>query len=156
MDKTARIWDTETGELEHILGGHRGARITSASFSPDGRLVVTTDTDHNSRVWIAETGERLWLLGQANAVNGAAFSSDGRWLATAAGTAGVWEMSDGHALYRLRPLPTLLTSVAFSHNGWRIVTGGEDGSVATYDCQLCGHVGQLVALAHTRLARLRR
>jgi WD40 repeat protein len=156
LDKTARIWDTETGELEHVLGGHRGARITSASFSPDGRLVVTTDTDHNSRVWIAETGERLWLLSQANAVNAAAFSSDGRWLATAAGTAGVWELGNGHPLFKLRPPPTLLTAVAFSPSGWRIVTGGEDGSVATYDCQLCGRVGQLVALAHTRLARLHR
>jgi WD40 repeat protein len=157
LDRTARTWDTETGELEHILRGHRGARITSASFSPDGRLVVTTDTDHNSRVWIAETGERLLLLGQANAVNGAAFSADGRWLVTAAGTAGVWQMSDGHPLFKLRSEDlTLLTDVAVSPTGWRIVTGGTDGSVGTYDCQLCGRVGQLVALAHTRLSRLRR
>jgi WD40 repeat protein len=156
MDKTARIWDTGAGASEHVLSGHRGRFITSVSFSPDGRLVVTTDTDHNSRVWIAETGERVWLLGQANAINGAAFSADSRWLVTAAGTAGVWQMSDGRPLFKLRPTPTLLTAVAVSPTGGRIVTGGSDGSVGRYDCQLCGRVGQLVGLAQTRLARLRR
>jgi hypothetical protein len=66
-------------------------------------------------------------------------------------------MSDGHSLFKLRSKHlTLLTAVAVSPTGWRIVTGGSDGSVGTYDCQLCGRVGQLVALAHTRLARLRR
>jgi WD40 repeat protein len=154
-DKTARIWDTAAGTLLHTLSGHR-AQITSASFSPDGRLVVTTSFDHDSLVWVAATGRQLWRLRQAAVVNGADFSADSRWLVTAGPSGGVWKMSNGSNLYLLRPREPLLTAVEFSPAGWRIVTGGIDGSVRTYSCQLCGGVEQLVVLARARLAHLRR
>jgi WD40 repeat protein len=146
-----------TGVLEHVLRVHRGRLITSASFSPDDRLVVTTGSDHDSHVWSVATGKELFPpLGQDATVNGAAFSADSRWLVTAAPNAGVWEMSNGRRLLTLRPGKSFLTAVAFSPAGWRIVTGGSDGSVRTYDCQLCAGAPQLVALAQARLARLRR
>ena len=37
-----------------------------------------------------------------------------------------------------------------------IVTGGEDGTVRTYGCQLCGRLDELVELAERRLAATRR
>ncbi len=157
LDKTARIWDTATGAPGPVLRGHHGRLITSASFSPDSRLVVTTSSDNDSRVWLASSGKQLFPpLAQAADVNGASFSADNRWLVTAGPTAGVWEMSNGRNLFLLRPLEPLLTAVAFSPAGWHIATGGSDGSVRTYDCQLCAGDRQLVALAQTRLARLRR
>jgi WD40 repeat protein len=67
----------------------------------------------------------------------------------------VWDMSNGRNLFLLRPGQAPLSAVAFSPVGWRIVTGGVDGRVQMYDCRLCGDAPQLVALAHTRLARLR-
>jgi WD40 repeat protein len=140
-----------------VLRGHHGRLITSASFSPDSRLVVTTSSDNDSRVWVASSGKQLFHpLAQAADVNGASFSADNRWLVTAGPTAGVWEMRNGHNLFLLRPREPLLTAVAFSPAGWRIATGGSDGSVRTYDCQLCAGDRQLVALARARLARLRR
>jgi WD40 repeat protein len=157
LDKTARIWDTATGAPGPVLRGHHGRLITSASFSPDSRLVVTTSSDNDSRVWVASSGKQLFHpLAQAADVNGASFSADNRWLVTAGPTAGVWEMRNGHNLFLLRPREPLLTAVAFSPAGWRIATGGSDGSVRTYDCQLCAGDRQLVALARARLARLRR
>jgi WD40 repeat protein len=157
LDKTARIWDTATGAPGPVLRGHHGRLITSASFSPDSRLVVTTSSDNDSRVWLASSGKQLFHpLAQAADVNGASFSADNRWLVTAGPTAGVWEMSNGRNLFLLRPREPLLTAVAFSPAGWRIATGGSDGSVRTYDCRLCAGDRQLVALAQARLARLRR
>jgi WD40 repeat protein len=156
MDRTARLWDTAAGTPEHVLRGHHGRFITSASFSPDNRLVATTGSDHDSRVWIAESGKQPFPpLGQDATVFGAAFSADSRWLVTAAPQAGVWETSNGRRLLTLRPGKSFLTAVALSPQGWRIVTGTADGSVGTYDCQLCAGVRQLVALARARLARLR-
>jgi hypothetical protein len=57
---------------------------------------------------------------------------------------------------RLKPREPSLSAVAFSPKGWRIVTGGIDGSIRTYDCRLCGRDRQLVAIARARLARLHR
>ena len=101
-DRTARIWNTATGALEHELRGH-GRTITSASFSPDGRLVVTTGSDHKSHVWLAESGKQLKPLMQGAIVTGASFSADSRWLVTAAPYAGVWETSTGRNLFLLKP-----------------------------------------------------
>lgn len=39
-DGDARIWDAESGEPLHVLRGHFGT-VNDASFSPDGRWVVT-------------------------------------------------------------------------------------------------------------------
>ena len=49
----------------------------------------------------------------------------------------------------------ILTSIAFSPTGWRIATGGESGTVRTYDCRVCGEVDELVALAQRRIEQLR-
>lgn len=152
-DKTARIWNAESGALERELGGHL-AGLTSVSFSPDGRLVATTSLDHDTRIWVVKTGQLRWVLRQAATVGGASFSADGRWLATASQSAGVWDMRSGRELVRLRPRDRLVTAVAFSGSGWRIAAGGLDGTVETYECRLCAGADELVALARARLARL--
>ena len=157
-DGIARIWDTGTGELEHALRGHAN-RLTSASFSPAGRLVVTTSLDGESRVWMAETGRQAFPpLRQAGAVSGAAFSADGRWLVTAGPTASVWGTRNGRVLFQLKPRESAaaMTAVAFSPSGWHIAAAVRDGTVRTYDCELCRPVDDLVALARARLARLQR
>jgi WD40 repeat protein len=155
LDKTARIWNAETGAAEHVLRGHGGA-LTSASFNPNSRLVVTAGLGPFLGFLVSKSGERLWQLPQAAIVNGASFSADSRWLVSAGPTAGVWEMNNGANLYLLRPRENLLTAVAFSPSGWRIATGGFDGSVRTYDCRLCGRAPLLAALAQKRLERLTR
>src|SRR5579862_9833171 len=43
-DKTARVWNTSTGELLHTLTGHDDA-VFAAPFSPDGRVIATVSAD---------------------------------------------------------------------------------------------------------------
>ena len=49
-----------------------------------------------------------------------------------------------------------MTAVAFDPSGRIIVTGGADGTVRTYRCDLCGGVDELVELADRHLAGTRR
>jgi WD40 repeat protein len=42
-DRTARLWDVESGKQIDVLGGHGVVR--SAAFSPDERRVVTASKD---------------------------------------------------------------------------------------------------------------
>lgn len=49
-DKTARVWDTEKGELQTRLSGHT-AGIKHAEFNTSGDKVVTASTDKTVRLW---------------------------------------------------------------------------------------------------------
>ena len=57
-DRTAKIWNSTTGECLLLLAGHVGAG-NSAAFSTDGALVVTASANRTAKVWDAATGECL-------------------------------------------------------------------------------------------------
>src|SRR5262249_11607474 len=50
-DRTAKIWDATNGKELLTLKGHTAA--VRASFSPDGRRIVTASWDHTAKVWEA-------------------------------------------------------------------------------------------------------
>ena len=60
-DKTAKIWDAESGEKLLTLTGHTST-VSAAAFSPDGKKVVTGSTDSTARIWDAESGKLLHTL----------------------------------------------------------------------------------------------
>ena len=134
-DKTARIWDAETGREILQLQGHTD-RVWSAAFSLDGKRVVTASHDKTARVWDAETGKQLLMLsGHLDRVNSAAFSPDGRQIVTASydKTARVWDAQTGRQVLELNGHTELLTGAAFSPDGRRIVTSSHDKSARIWD-----------------------
>jgi len=60
-DKTARLWDANTGKQLAVLGHHKSA-VEYAKFSPDGKQVVTSTKNKMGRVWDANTGQQTALL----------------------------------------------------------------------------------------------
>jgi WD40 repeat protein len=81
-DKTARVWETDTGKPVGPPLQHQNF-VNSAAFSPDGRRVVTASSDNTARVWETDTGKPVGApLQHQNAVNSAAFSPDGRRVVT--------------------------------------------------------------------------
>jgi hypothetical protein len=101
-DGAVQLWDSESGRRLAPIGGHLGG-IKSIAFSPDSRLLVTAGgglgvgntnrTDSLAKVWDLENGRELLTLEHSNQVFCAAFSLDGRRVATGdgAGTVKVWE-----------------------------------------------------------------
>jgi WD40 repeat protein len=151
------LWDARSGALAHVLRGHRAA-LTSISFSPDGRLLVTGSVDFEARIWSVATGRTLHrLIAHFAAVDDATFSQDGRWIVTAGpSTAGLWPTQTGRLLLYLygHSFAGHLTSASFSPDGSRVLTSSADGTVRFYACGVCLAVDGLVSLAEARLAEL--
>ena len=139
--------DGETVQLE----GHDRV-VSSVAFSPDGTRLVTAGRDNDARLWDVETGVSLRpLRGHFGAVNDARFSSDGRWLVTAGPrSAGLWRASDGRLVRLLYGPPGPYTAAAFRDGTSTIVAVTAEG-VATYQCEVCGNISELLALAEERL-----
>lgn len=154
-DKTAKIWDTETGENLLTLTGHKGS-VEAVEFSPDGRHVATASRDRTVKFWNIE--------GHTSAVTSIAFSPDGKTLATGSSdrTAKLWDLSSGapRLLYTLRGHMDQIYRLAFNPAGTRLATAGFDNSVKLWDvgsgaeiATLKKHQDQLRGVAFSRDGR---
>ncbi|QUW02760.1 AAA-like domain-containing protein [Chloracidobacterium validum] len=102
-DKTARIWDAETGRELRRLEGHSDV-IHSVDITLDGRKVVTGSYDKTARIWDLESGNELRKLeGHLGPIFYAFFSSDGQSVVTAAGDniARIWDTESGKERTRI-------------------------------------------------------
>lgn len=57
-DRTIRLWDATSGQLQHILAGHTHW-VWAVAFSPDSRLLASSSSDETIRLWDVKTGTCL-------------------------------------------------------------------------------------------------
>ena len=120
-----------------LLSGHVQS-VMEASFSPDGRRVVTASADGTARVWDAEgRGEPVVLKGHEREVRSATFSPDGRRIVTASKdlTARVWDAEGRGEPVVLRGHERGVLSASFSPDGRRVLTASEDGTARVWDAE---------------------
>ncbi|MGW7342576.1 WD40 repeat domain-containing serine/threonine protein kinase [Streptomyces sp. NPDC054854] len=78
-DRTARLWDLESGACIRVLDGHTHHNVESVRLSADGRYVLSGCQDGTVRLWRADDGECLRVLdGHRHGVLWMRFSPDDR------------------------------------------------------------------------------
>jgi WD40 repeat protein len=138
-DGTLKLWDTLTGALLRTFKGHERV-VNSVAFSADGRQVVSGADDSTVKLWDATTGALLHDHRVYAKVHSVAFSQSAQQvlLGTSYGALvldaitgdvlqqfEVQKRSDGSFYY--------VRSAAFSPNGKRVLTGGDDKKVNLWD-----------------------
>jgi tetratricopeptide (TPR) repeat protein len=144
----ARVWDVATGRPITAPIRHEGV-VLRASFSPDGRFLLTTCVSraanrYQARVWDAGTGRPITPpLVHPHIVLHEAFSPDGKLVATGCGDGGarVWDAATGKALPVLARYGGPVLHVSFSPDARRLLTASLDGTARIWDAA----TGQLIA-----------
>jgi WD40 repeat protein len=136
IDKTAKIWDTESGKELLTLRGHSNT-VESVAFSPDGKRIATGSGDATAKVWDTKSGEELMTLRALSTVTSVAFSPDSRRIVTGGydKTAKIWDAESGKELVTLLGHSEVVNSAVFSSDGSRIATGSGDETAKIWDAE---------------------
>jgi WD40 repeat protein len=134
-DHTVRIWDLATGTPRHRLEEHPGP-VRFVAFSPDSSMLASASSDGALILWDVVAGARARTLSGYCGHGNVRFSSDGKLVAagTPEGSVRMWFSRNGE---EARVLPGLheglVLCLAFSADGKRLASGGEDGKVVITD-----------------------
>ncbi|KAK3677811.1 ribosome assembly [Recurvomyces mirabilis] len=155
-DKTARIWDCDTGTPLHTLKGHTGW-VLAVAWSPDDGVLATGSMDNTVRLWDPEKGTPLGgaLKGHTKWITSICWEpyhlrEPGRpRLASASKdyTVRIWDAVSGHTDMALTGHKGSVTTVKWGGAG-NIYTASQDRTVKIWTSATGTLLHTLTAHAH--------
>lgn len=135
--RDARLWNSATAQ--QMMAFHPHGVVASASFSPDGKWLVTGSWDNSAKIWNTQTGQAEIKLEQKHTgyVNTVRYSPSGDRIVTASddGTSKIWNSKSGEMLLSLDQPGTHVKSAVFSPDGTKIVTASDDKTLKMWDAK---------------------
>ncbi|HEY1376509.1 MAG TPA: WD40 repeat domain-containing protein [Gemmataceae bacterium] len=165
-----RVYDAAKGGKLHefTLDRKKIGRAWRVAFTPDGKCLAAAlhrygGWEHEGplvRVWELATGKEAFTAWEGGHANAVAFSPDGRLLAAGGENDGAVEVYDWAArtqVARFQADPSVVFCLAFSADGKRLYTGGNDPDVKLWEAatfraagKLGGHTDQVTDLAQSK------
>lgn len=134
VDKTVRVWDSNTGTCLAILRGHTGS-VNALALSPDGPRCWTGSDDGSVRVWDigSEKGSEL-ANHHAGSVTALALSIDGSrcFSGSLDKTIRVWDTNSG-ICQSILDSPSCVHALAVSSDGSKCFVGSDDGAIRVWN-----------------------
>ncbi|HKP90065.1 MAG TPA: hypothetical protein VJT75_08840 [Thermoleophilaceae bacterium] len=134
---------TPDGAIRRRRDGRRTAAIptgtvpiTSAEFSPDGRLLARTDLGGRAEVWNARTGGRVASVRvSSEAARSVRFDQSGGFVLTAGddGTASIFDARSGRLLQVFRGHSAQVSGAEFGPGATRVLSASEDGTARVWE-----------------------
>jgi WD40 repeat protein len=125
-DKTARVWDPDTGK--ELLTLRHPSNLNAVAFSPDGKRLACGCWDRTVVVWDARAGKELFTLrGHGQVVTSVCFSPDGKQIVSGSydRIVRVWDATTGRQTLALPEHPGGVNDVAFSPDGRLLASAGK-------------------------------
>jgi WD40 repeat protein/tRNA A-37 threonylcarbamoyl transferase component Bud32/peroxiredoxin len=142
-DRSARLWDTATGDQIGPPLAHNGL-VFGLAFSPDGSKALTGSLDRTTRLWDSATGRPLGPpIAHPNEIWAVAFSPDGRTILTGGAdrTACLWDARTWELLLSSMQHSGGIRDVAFSPDGRLLLTCGADCTARIWDATTGRQIG---------------
>ncbi len=127
--EAAQVWDVVTGQPAGPPLDHRDG-VRFATFSQDGKKVLTCSEDFTAMLWDWRTGSQLIPPLQHNdQVVCGAFSPDGRWIATGCrgGAVRVWDTETGEPITPELEHPAQVESIQWANGSKFLLTKTTNG-----------------------------
>ncbi|HEX7703689.1 MAG TPA: serine/threonine-protein kinase, partial [Kofleriaceae bacterium] len=159
-DQRLAMWSVPHGldapsRLDLVTGGAITEQFSldhdnEAKFSPDGKRLVTTDSDKRATVWDVATGKRLWAA--TGDLSSIAFDASSTYVALFPGHAGasVYELETGTKVLEM-PAKYAIDVVAFDDGGKIIVAIGDDGLCTFFAAEPKGTAYSVIPFGKTGL-----
>jgi WD40 repeat protein len=154
----ADVWNVASGRRvgRPVMAGRGGVLSGGLAFSPDGRQLALPAADDQVTVINPMTGATLAvLIDHTRKVNAAAYSPNGRYLATTSDDH-TTDIYDAHTYGLLRAIqdPAAVLGAVFTTNSQNVLTWDTNGVLAEWNaCTDCENPRALLALAATRVTR---
>jgi WD40 repeat protein len=138
------LWDSTRPDEVRGLNGHAG-QLCCVRFSPDGRLLASTEGGMVVNLWDVASGRIIKTLKQglirSKIYGGAfrsslAFSPDGRFLATRSWPVTLWEISSGKEVRTFGPDSDALSATVFldfAPDGQSVVEAKGNGTIRIWN-----------------------
>ncbi|HEX8068395.1 MAG TPA: adenylate/guanylate cyclase domain-containing protein [Pyrinomonadaceae bacterium] len=120
-------------KLRHTLRGHK-ANINRIAWSPDGRMLASTSLDRSVKVWDAQTGALLRVLGPGLTVFWDVTWSPDWCTLEAASSQGVtrWDVDTWVETRTSSHYIGTVYAIAWSPDGSKIAAGSQDGAITLW------------------------
>ncbi|MCI0380173.1 MAG: hypothetical protein L0215_21525 [Gemmataceae bacterium] len=133
---SAVVWDLKNKKLIDSFSHLGSGSMTAVAFSRDGKLIATGGVSNNIIVWDANSGAMVQKINvfQIGVVRGLAFSPKDDVLAIIGGQPIVrfW-LAKTNELIGYQGHKISVESLAFSHDGMLLITGGNDDKALIWE-----------------------
>ena len=137
LDKTARIWNGDTGQCTRTIKDHAEG-VMGVAYSPDGKLLATGSLDRSAKIFDTTTWKRQSALtAHQDGITRVAFNQNGTRLATSSldKTVRVWTIKPGTVENPDRTMGEgdSINACAFSPDGNLLVWGASNNVVKVFN-----------------------
>ncbi len=129
-DRTAKVWDTETGK--EVFSLPHDQTVNWVAYSPDGKHLATRSAGGTVRIWDVRPRKEVRTLPNTE---GLAFSPDGKTLASGSSdnTIKLWDAASGQERATLKGHTGAVSSLAFSPDGKTLASASRDKTIKLWD-----------------------